>query len=96
MRENEEVKLSDAMQKMFGNMNLTDDVMQHSIVVAWNELMSEPIKKRVSKLVFKKGTLYVYVTSSALRNELFMSRYQLRDRLNEQTKSKWIQEVILK
>lgn len=96
MHSNEELSIGDALKKMFQRLKLTDEVMQHRIESAWNELMADTIKRRVSKLVFRKGVLFVYVNSSPLRNELFQNRYQLRDRLNEKTGEKWIEKVILK
>ena len=96
MLSNDEVSIGDAMKKMFQRMKLTEEVKQHRIESAWKELMGETIKSRVNKLVFKKGILFIYVNSSALRNELFHSRFQLKDRLNEKTKEEWIEQVILK
>lgn len=96
MHSNDEVSIGDAMKSMFQRMKLTEEVKQHRIESAWQELMADAIKSRVTKLFFKQGILFVFVNSSTLRNELFQSRYQLRDRLNEQTGEEWIEKVILK
>lgn len=91
-----EISMGDALSDMFKKMKLDDDVLEFRIQKTWNEIMNQAIKNRVSKLAFKKGTLFVSVQSHALRQELFMSRFQLRDRLNEELKGELIKEVILK
>ena len=49
---------------------------------AWKEAMGEAVDKCTLSLHFDKGTLQVRLSSAVLRNELFMNRRTLIDRLN--------------
>lgn len=96
MRTNDEVSLANALAKMIKNMNLTDEVKRHRIFTVWNTMMGEAINKHVTNISFTKGVLFVHISSAPLRHELFMSRSKLKQRLNEELKEDWIQNIILK
>lgn len=49
---------------------------------AWKETMGEAVDKCTMALYFANGTLHVKLSSAVLRNELFMNRRTLIDRLN--------------
>lgn len=49
---------------------------------AWKETMGEAVDKCTMALHFANGTLHVKLSSAVLRNELFMNRRVLIERLN--------------
>ena len=49
---------------------------------AWKDIMGEAVDKCTLHLDFNKGELVVKLSSAILRNELFMNRRQLIERLN--------------
>lgn len=63
---------------------------------AWKEAMGEAVDKCTTSIQFSKGVLYIHLSSSVLRNELFMNRRQLIDRLNSHIGRKIIQNIHFK
>lgn len=91
-----EFTLGEALGKMLEKLKLDDDAKQHNITKAWEKLMPMTIKKHITQLYFHKGTLFIQVKSSPVRQELFMSRHQLKKRINEELGENFIQSIILK
>ncbi len=62
----------------------------------WEELMGNTIGKFTSNLQYKNGKLTVYLTSSALREELNRGNQKVIDRLNEHYGEQIIKKIIFK
>ncbi len=62
----------------------------------WTELMGKSIEKYTSNVTYKQGVLTVYLTSSALREELSRGKDKIINLMNEHYGKKVINKVILK
>ncbi len=62
----------------------------------WAELMSDTIDKYTSNITYDKGHLYVYLTSSALREELNRGKAKIIDLLNSHLGEHVIKKIIFK
>jgi len=62
----------------------------------WGELMSETIDKYTEKIIYERGVLYVYLNSSALREELNRGKTKIIDLLNKHLGEEVIQRIIFK
>jgi len=62
----------------------------------WKELMSDTIANYTSNITFESGTLYIYLTSSTLREELNRGKDKIIDLLNNHLGEKVIKKIIFK
>lgn len=63
---------------------------------AWYETMGEAVDQCTLGLHFNNGVLQVQLSSAVLRNELFINRRQLIDRLNRHIGRNIIENIYLK
>jgi len=62
----------------------------------WGELMNETIDKYTSNITYENGILKVFLTSSALREELNRGKYKIIDLLNSHLGDSVIKKIIFK
>jgi predicted nucleic acid-binding Zn ribbon protein len=62
----------------------------------WSKLMSNTIARYTSDIVFDKGVLTVYLTSSALREELNRGKDKIIDLLNTHFGEPIVKKIIFK
>lgn len=96
MRNNRFSPLKEVLDEMIRDMRLGSKMEEMHIRKHWNREMGAYITKNTQKLFFRDGVLYVHVTSSALRQELFMARDKIRQLLNERVGSDLIREVVIR
>ena len=61
----------------------------------WPVVVGDFIASQTQSLVIRNRTLYVKFNSAALRNELFMRRQWLMDKMNEEAGEKIIDRIVL-
>jgi len=64
------------------------------VVEAWRNVLGQLMVKYSARERFENGTLFVTVTSSALRQELFMNRQSIVEKINAEIGSAIVKEVI--
>ncbi len=62
----------------------------------WRDTFGNVIADYTSKIIFHKGRLTVYITSSPLKQELNMTKDKVILRLNENLKYKKVEEVVIR
>lgn len=64
------------------------------IVDAWKKVLGQLMAKYSARERFSGGTLFVTITSPALRQELFMNRKAVIEKINAELGSALVKEVI--
>ncbi len=77
------------------NPRLDKGLTAEKIKECWGLLFGSTIEKYTSQLHYHRGTLRVQLSSSALREELSMSKQLMIDKLNDRLGEKKIKELIL-
>ena len=62
----------------------------------WRELMSETIDKFTSEISYANGTLNVYLTSSAMREELNRGKDKIINLINQELGEDLIKKIVFK
>ena len=62
----------------------------------WHTLMGSYITKHTSKIFYKQGKIFVYLESSALKQELFMAKTKIITKLNEHLGEQLVQDIIIR
>lgn len=88
-----EVQLNDVIQEMLNKYRLRSNLDKLTIEKFWKEEMGTMVNSYTERLYFYKGKLTIKVNSSALKNELFVNRENLKERINGYLNSNQIKEV---
>jgi len=62
----------------------------------WRNLMSETIDKYTSEITYDKGILTVYLTSSAMREELNRGKDKIVNLINQELGENLIKKIVFK
>lgn len=71
-------------------------VREYRVIREWEKMMGQTISKSIVKSYIKDRKLFIYTKSSVVRNELFMIREGIKDKINELAGIQLVDEVILK
>jgi len=92
-RRNEDT-LKSVMQKMVAHYRLKPNLDRIAVEKFWKEEMGDLINRYTEKVYFSnKGTLMIKVSSAPLRNELFINRENLIERINAYLGDSRIKEI---
>lgn len=84
MFNHEEKNIKDLLKQVVGsNKNLEKGIGTVKIEEAWKAEMGEMINSYTEKIYFRQGKMTVYLSSSALRNQLTTSRAKVIDMINK-------------
>ncbi len=95
MKRSNSEHISGVLQAVLRDMGLEKPLLEHRIVEAWPSLMGNMIAQYTRKVEFKNGVLFVYLSSSPLRQELFLARFELVKKLNEYVGAEIVHDVRL-
>lgn len=94
MRRRNTELISDVIQQFLKQKKLEKPLYQKRIIDAWPEVLGQNIVAYTSELSIKNKTLYVKLTSSVLRHDLFISREQIVKSLNNHVGSNVIEDIV--
>lgn len=77
-------------------MNIDNRLKEVSLLNSWEDIAGRAIAKRTTKVIMKDGTMFIYLSSPVVRNELMMIRESLRERLNEEAGEELVKEIVLR
>lgn len=80
---------------MEDNPLLSQKLAERRLINAWTEVLGNAAERYTTRLFIKKKTLYVFLSSAVLRNELNLCRDELVKRLNNAAGSDVIDKIIL-
>lgn len=96
MRKKNTELLSEVLRQVLRENHLDKPLNEKRLIDAWPKVLGENIMKYTSELYISKRVLYVSLTSSVLRHDLFLSREEIKNSLNKQIGVEVIIDVIFK
>jgi len=94
MKDKGDSSLKDVLQQLFDAYGWTEKMDGVRITNSWEKVVGGIIARHTTNLYVKNRNLYVILDSSVLRNELFMERSMLVDKLNQEIGKKVIDDII--
>jgi hypothetical protein len=88
-------QLSEVLKIFKNKKNLSKGLNQVEVKRAWDEQMGPAIQKYTTQLNFDKGTLYVRLSSSVLREELSYGKAKIISNLNESLGDELVKKLVL-
>ena len=75
--------------------NLEKGLLDLEVMRAWHELMENGVSNYTTDVSLKNKTLYIKLSSPALKEELSYGKEKLMKLINERFKKKIVQKIVL-
>ena len=97
MEERQTQPLGTLLEEFFeGNVQLKEKLMESRVLNCWESVLGPGVAKVTRKLTFRKGKLYVELSSAIVRSELLLSKQRIITLLNAEAKGEIIKDLILR
>ncbi len=96
MRRTKAMLMGDLLEEFFARPYVAAKVAEGRLPDTWREVVGDAVANLTTDLRLENRILYVRLQSSVVRQELFYRREALRDRINEVSKVRLVNAVIVK
>jgi predicted nucleic acid-binding Zn ribbon protein len=96
VKKSNEYTLREAINELLETYRLNTKLDEFKAVQAWEKLMGSAIARYTRHISINNRTLYVEITSAALRQELSYGKSKIIQMMNEAAGSEVIDDVILR
>lgn len=96
MRRSKTVSIAEAITDYIKEMNIGGKLGEAGVINSWEEIVGKAISSRTKKIFIKDGVLFVYLSSSVVRNELMMLRNALKEKINSKAGAEVVTEIVLR
>jgi len=96
MRKSNEESLKEVVEQLLDTYRLRAKLNEVKLLRSWDKIMGETISKRTDKITFKDETLFIYLNSAPLKEELIYGRDKILKLLNEELGGNYIKEVVIR
>ena len=96
MRKSNTQTLGEAIKNYLKALHIDKKINEVRLINSWEEVIGKTIAKATTKIYIKNKTLFVFLNSSVIRNELFMLKEEILKALNEKAGEKIIEKIVLK
>lgn len=95
MRRSKPVQVSDLLALFVKENGLEEGLAEYQFMKLWDEIMGVTVSKATVRKKLKDRKLYVTLSSSVVRHELFMMRTDIVKELNRRIGKEVIDELVL-
>jgi predicted nucleic acid-binding Zn ribbon protein len=96
MRKKNTELLADVIHQVLKEQHLDRPLNEKRLIEAWPLVLGDNIVQYTSDLSIKKRVLYVSLTSSVLRQDLFISREEIKKSLNKHVGTEVIVDIVFR
>ena len=96
MRRSNIQPLSEVIREYVKDTSIERKLKEVDVVQSWEELLGKTIAHYTRNVTLKSKTLFVEISSSVVKNELFMMREEIRRKLNEKAGEEMVSKIIFK
>lgn len=96
MRRSNTQSLSEILKEYIEKNRLEKRLKEVDIVQGWENLLGKTIANYTRNIYIRNSILYVEISSSVVKNELFMMREEICRRINENAGQEIISKIIFK
>jgi uncharacterized protein YheU (UPF0270 family) len=95
-RNNDSFSITDVLKEFIQKNKLEKGLDAVDAKQAWIDLMGNGVNNYTKEVILKDGTLYVWLTSSVLREEHLYGKQKIIQMLNEELGKNVIKDVVLR
>ncbi|MCD7898368.1 MAG: DUF721 domain-containing protein [Bacteroides sp.] len=96
MKRNNSEKIGSLIHQYLRQESLEGPLNERRLLNSWSEVLGPTIASYTRELYIRNQTLYVHLTSAALRQELMMGRELLVRNLNEKAGAMVITDIVFR
>lgn len=96
MRRSNTQKLSDILKEYVKEVRIEHKLKEVDVVQSWENLLGKTIAHYTRNIYIRKKILFVEISSSVVKNELFMMREEIRRKINEKAGEEIVKTIIFK
>lgn len=90
------IKLGDAISQILKEEHLDVKISRFTVRNSWKEIAGEMIAKNTSEISFRKKTIFITLSSPALKQELLYRKEELMGNINKFCGYKLIDTLVIK
>ncbi len=94
MRKANDKTLKEAIEQMLQVYKIKRRYEETGIKSSWPELVGKSVANRTKEIFIHDKKLFLRIESSVIKNELLMMRRQIIDKINKESDSVLIEEII--
>ncbi|MHB9055455.1 MAG: DUF721 domain-containing protein [Paludibacteraceae bacterium] len=94
MRRKNTEKLDDILGQVLRQNHLDEKLYETRVIKSWSLVLGENIMHYTTNIYFNKKKLYVSLSSSVLRQELFLTREEIKNSLNKYVGADVVKEIV--
>jgi len=88
--------IADAIRVYLKESKLDKPLKERKLVQSWETLLGKSVSRATSKIYLKDGKLFVHLSSSVVKNELYMLQDEIRKKLNDAAGEELVREIVLR
>lgn len=96
MRRSNTQSLSEVIREYVKGSSIERKLKETDVVQSWEELLGKTIARYTKNVSLKNKVLFVEISSSVVKNELFMMRDEIRRKLNERAGEELVSTIIFR
>lgn len=96
MRKSNTQPLSEILDEVLEMLNIRQKLRETRVINAWESTLGKAVAGKTEKIYIKERTLFVHLSSSIVRNELFMMKEKIVQSLNEAAGERVIDRIVLR
>ena len=89
-------KVGDVLMQLLDKYKLKNKLFEQHIFNSWEKIVGKTIYKHTTGLNIYDKKLLISINSPSLKEELMLGKSRLKDLINEEIGSEFIEEVIIK
>ena len=96
VRQKNDMPLKDVLKQFANSKKFKTRLTKTKIISLWGRIMGPTIEQYTTQIDISRGTLYLTIESSTLRQELNYGKAKIQKILNEELGEAYIKEVIIR
>ena len=96
MRRSNTQSLSEVLKEYIKENRIERKLKEVDVVQSWEKLLGKTVASYTRNIYIRKKILFVEISSSVVKNELFMMREEIRRKINEQEGEEIVRTIIFK
>lgn len=96
MKRQNTLTLGESLSAWIDDKKLRQQINENRLVAAWKPMVGDYMASLTREIYIKNRTLFVFIDSSIVRNELVMAKQMLLKRLNDENGGNIIDDIIIR
>jgi predicted nucleic acid-binding Zn ribbon protein len=88
------MSIGEALTTFLKSYGLDHKIDEHRLLHAWGKALGQTVEKHTTELFLKERTLFVRLSSAALKQNLLLMKSQIIERLNAEAQTQRLQEIV--